>query len=154
MGLHCVDSGDGADAARAACDVEPAREGRRQRAAADLHEHGVGHGALERVDHLPHERFAALDGEGAVRALAAERRGAPGDRVAKGEVGRIAGHRGVAGARVHRRPELAKLFDNRRVGPRRDEDVERATRCTGHDRRRQGRVAAARDGEARWRGGC
>jgi hypothetical protein len=126
-------------------------DGGGQGASAYLNEDPVEAGARrrERRGHLPAEGRAALDGRAVEVSLAGERHGAAGHRFEKAEVRRIAADPGPALADLEARPQLLQPGHDGGVGTGRDEHLERAPGGTSHDRRGQGRVAAAGNGEGR-----
>ena len=102
--------------------------------------------AGEGLRDLEPERLAALDRQAVIGALAGERDGARVHGRMHAADGRIAGlarpERLTSSIRACRRSEA---LEDHRVGVGRDEDVQPAPGGVGHDRRRQGGVAAARD---------
>ena len=103
---------------------------------------------------LPAERLARLDRQSVQASLAREGQGAVGERLQEPAIGGVAGQAVAASQRLDAGTQLLKPGEHDRVGVDRDEDPQRPAAGRGHHRRREGRVPAARDGEAAgWREG-
>ena len=100
----------------------------------------------QRIDHLPGQGPAAVDGGGSLGSLAGEGNRASLDSGKHRMVGRVAGHARLALAAHHPAAELGDAVHHRFVGPGRHEHVEGPAHGSGHDRRGQRSVAAAGDG--------
>ena len=150
-GLHRVQARDGVDGADGGRVVEPERDPRCERPAADLDDDPVEGtaGRAQLVGDLPGQGRPALDREAVVRSLAGERDGALGEGLLQPQVRGIARLAGSARADDDDGPELPQPVDRGGVRAGGDEHAQLALGCPGENGSGQGGVAAARDGEGR-----
>jgi len=158
-GLHGIDRRQGVHQAKPAGGRTSPDDRARQRAAAHLDHDRIQRAGLKPafgllrasgrnlLDHLPGERLAALDGQSVVAPLAAERQGTVAQRGLERQVAGISREAGLPVAGRDPGAEGLQAAENRRVRGRRHEHVKRPACGTRHHGGREGRVAAAGDGQ-------